>query len=269
MMTFKQSCYMTAALAAGLLASASAEAQVTPIVGSLDVGYADTSLSGHAGSANQWDGGGAALVSLGNPGLDFQVNADADHVGLHDDSGNVWSTDGTFMWRDWAGSFGASVGYASLAGSDGFFGLKGDMASYGLFGEWYAFSMLTLQAKGGALSDSVSGGYVGAGATFYWFSDFSTNVYFNYTTLRRSEPQITDGGVTLEYLPVRSLPVSFYVGYDYTSVDRKVGFGNTILAGLKFHIGDLDQGTSLRDYQRTGGTTEWNGIATPGGGVHL
>ncbi len=256
-----------ACLLAASTFGAGAQAQ---IVGDLDAGFGSTGLSSHAGHVDQWDGTGTALISLGNPGFDLQLDSSDAHLTRSNAQGTLWDAGASLLWRDWAGSIGATVAHGSFDGAtSGLFGIKGDATSYGLFGEWYALDELTLRVKGGDVAGSIGGGYVSGGAAYYLMPDFAINGYFNYSSFKQGLGQWTSGGTTIEYLPVESLPVSFYVGYDYTMIDHHVDFGNTVLAGLTLHIGSLGQGHALVDYDRTSGTQVWDGALSPGGNLHL
>jgi hypothetical protein len=221
----------------------------------LDAGYARIDASG-GGGANAYSAGGAALYVFSNPGFDVQLNAGYDHLDGSGGNANAWTVDGDVFWRDAKGSIGGSFSYANLSSG---LGLGANLQSYGAFGEWYATRDLTLQLKGGGFSGKgTSGGYVDGGAMYYLSRDFALDLNVGYESL--GYPHVFDVGGGAEYM-VPGIPVSFQLGYDYTTSSGGYGSGSTFLFQIKFRTGDPAD-RDLEGYHRQG-AIDWNGSISP------
>lgn len=218
----------------------------------------------HALDTDQYTFKLAGLYTFDNPGFGVQLEGQDDfHYGIKFNLAHLWSAGGNFFWRDNKGTIGISASYFAVdAPALPLFPGKTSIESYGVFGEYYVFDNLTLQAKGGGSTGGVGAAsvYGSAGLTWYDSPDLAVHMSATFTSYTSSN-NWTNVDATVEYLPFRSVPVSLYMGYDFTNIS---GLGytktSTFLGGFKIHFG---QGSKLVDYQRTG-PLEWTGASTPG-----
>lgn len=204
------------------------------------------------------------LYTFDNPGFGVQIEGqDNFYFGKKFELAHLWSAGGSIFFRDNKGTIGASFSYASVdAPAPPLFSGKTSVQSYGGFGEYYVFKDLTLQAKVGGTTGAVGEASVYGGVGLVWYDspDFAFHSELNFTSYT-SANNWTNVKAWGEYLPFNSIPVSFYMGYDFVNIS---GLGythmSTFLGGLKFHFGE---GYTLRDYQRTG-PLEWTANSEPG-----
>jgi len=219
------------------------------ISGAVNAGYTHTQSDGEG--VNGFGGGGAVLVSLSNPGVNFQLSGGGSRTSASGVDVDTWVADADVFWRDRKGAIGASVAY----GSADVFGLSADVTGYGIFGEWYASRWMTLRFNGGGFSGDLKGWYGGGGGEFYLFKNAAIDVEFDY--LHPTSSSLSDlktAGLGVEYLFSESLPISLRLSYDHawsTGVDA-----NSFGIALRYRIG---AGGALVDIDRTG-PARWNAM---------
>ena len=231
------------------------------LAGNVTAGYDRYSVESK--SADLWNASGSAVLTLDNPGADIQVNfgnsavttpASKKAAGTSTDQ---WAYGGDAYWRDYAGEFGVNATENTISTGAG-----KDYLSGGFFGEFYALSDLTLRAKGGRLQGDVDGWYGDSGLVFYPLDAVAISITGDYARLQHNGPQLTDGAFSIEYLPVRDVPISLSLGYTYARYQRLAGsFGgdaNIFMVSLKAYFGGGGRNGGLADYQRNG-ATNWDG----------
>jgi hypothetical protein len=231
------------------------------LFGDVAAGYDRYDANGH--SADQWDASGSAVLTLDNPGFDIQGNFTNSAVNTPSSktvagtSTDAWGYGADVYWRDYAGDFGANVTQSTISTGSGRNFLTG-----GLFGEFYATSDLTLRAKGGRLQGDGDGWYGDSGLVFYPLNEIAIGITGDYARLEHNGPQLTDGTFSIEYLPVRDVPISLLLGYTYAHTEHLAGnFGgdaNIFSIKLRAYFGGGGRNGGLADYQRNGATT-WDG----------
>ncbi len=255
--------YRIGALAAacGFLLAGAASADdydggVGRVTGNLTAGYDRYDFQGH--SANAWNAAGSAVLTIANPGIDVQVNFDNTGLktaGIND--ADKWAYGGDVYWRDYAGEFGVNIAENSFASGSGH-----DYLSGGFFGEFYVASSLTLRAKGGRLQGDINGWYGDTGLVYYPLNQVSISVTGDYARFQDGGPQVTDGNISIEYLPVRDVPISLALGYTRARYEKvQAGFGgntNIFSIAVKAYFGGGGRNGGLADYQRNG-PTDWDG----------
>jgi hypothetical protein len=246
-----------AGLGAGLVCGAASADGLGHLSGSLSVGYDRTDAP--AGSANQFDAQGSAVLTLANPGPDFQVNFGNSGIKIGGKDTDNWSFGGDAYWRDYAGEIGINVTQSTLATT-----ITGhDYRSAGFFGEFYALSDLTLRAKGGKVEGDLEGWYGDTGLVFYPVDQIAISLTGDYARFQHDGPRVTDGQISIEYLPVRDVPVSLSLGYTYARYQHTTtlpfgGDNNIFSITLKAYFGGGGRNGGLVDYQRNG-ATNWDG----------
>jgi opacity protein-like surface antigen len=207
---------------------------------------------------------GALLYTFDNPGIGVQLEAQDDFdFGDPYKLSHIWHAGGSVFWRDDKGTIGLSGSYFAVdAPAPPLFPGKTSIENYGAFGEWYATHNLTLQIRGGGTTGGVGNAsvYGGGGLTWYDSPDLAFHMEVNFTSFTASR-NWTNVSSNVEYLPFRSVPMSWYAGYDFVNLSG-LGYtkASTFFTGLKFHFG---AGRALGDYHRTG-PIEWDGNAAPG-----
>jgi hypothetical protein len=210
---------------------------------------------------------GALTYTFDNPGFGIQVEgADDFYFGIRHNLAHLWSSGGSAFWRDDKGTIGITGSYFSVdAPAAPLFAGKKSIESGGFFGEWYALHDLTLQVRGGAMSGPVglANEFVSGGFIWYESPDLALHSEVNFTAFT-SGKDWADYNANVEFMPLHSIPVGIYAGYDHTII-AATGYSSTFYAGLKWHFG---QGRTLIDYERTG-SIEWNGNDIPGGNIRF
>jgi hypothetical protein len=231
------------------------------LFGNVSGGYDRYDVNGR--SADQWNASGSAVLTLDNPGGNIQVNflnsgvntLATKHVASM--SMDEWGYGGDAYWRDYAGEFGVNITQDTLVKSS-----RSDDLSGGFFGEFYALSDLTLRAKGGRLQGDANAWYGDSGLVFYPLDQIAMSFTGDYARFQHNGPQLTDGAFSIEYLPVRDVPVSLSLGYTYARYQHLAGgFGgdaNIFMLSLKVYFGGGGRNGGLVDYQRNG-ATNWDG----------
>jgi len=254
-------------LAASMLCPSMAMAASDSFSGLLDgaYGYSRVPVGKSHLDSDQYTVHGALLYTLDNPGLNVQLEGSDDfYYAIKHNDAHLWNAGGSVFWRDAKGTFGFSTSYFSVdAPAAPLFSGKKSAQSYGLFGEYYAWSNLTLQIKGGGTTGPTGSASVfgGGGITFYESPDIAVHAETNFTSFA-SGHDWTDVRADIDYLPFNRVPLSLFAGYDYTSVSAGTNV-STFLAGLKYHFG---AGRVLSTYDRTG-PVQWTGNASPGANV--
>ncbi|MGH6871018.1 MAG: hypothetical protein ACREHE_05870 [Rhizomicrobium sp.] len=253
-----------AAAAAGiLLAAGAAQAQsesqgMGHLAGTLSAGYDRYDLNGTgAKPVNEFDGSGSAVLTLDNPGGNIQVNTSNEAIKTNGNDTDLWSFGADAYWRDYAGEFGVNFTQNTFVTSTGH-----DFYSGGFFGEFYMLSNLTLRAKGGRIQGDEDGWYGDTGLVFYPMNQIAISLTGDYARFQHTTgPRLTDGQVAIEYLPVRSVPVSLSFGYTFARYQHLSGGagGNASIftIALKAYFGGVRNG-GLIDYHRNG-ATGWDG----------
>jgi hypothetical protein len=214
-------------------------------------------------SADQWNASGSAVLTLDNPGGDIQANfanAGVNTLGtkkIAGTSSDDWTYGADAYWRDYAGDFGVNITDHNIPKGEG-----ETFVSGGFFGEFFALSDLTLRAKGGRLQGDADGWYGDSGLVFYPLDAIAISLTGDYARLQHGGPQVTDGGLSIEYLPVRDVPVSLSLGYTYARYEHMTGGfagdSNIFSIALKAYFGGGGRNGALVDYQRNGATS-WDG----------
>jgi hypothetical protein len=263
-----RSCWGIASIAMMLLTGMPAEAQPddSMLAGSVEASWNDF-LTPHVATDN-WFARASAVATLDNPGFNVQINFENNAVEIPrsgttaSQSTDVLAYGGDVFWRDYAGSTGINVNFATAitSGASGGFA-TGTRAydSYGAFGQFFALPDLTLEIKGGRVEDGFEGWYGDAGAVFYPYPDFALDLTLDYADTLHIHREVKDIAFQFEYLPVREMPVSMYIGYDYANYSNITPHGVSVfLVGLKAYLGGGGREGTLVDYQRNG-TTNWDG----------
>ena len=220
--------------------------------------YSYISLN-HAGSANDFGGEAGGILPFGG-GFSGQIagsyhNISANHGG---GSANVYDIGGGLAWSSDMGRIGANVAYTNLSTS----GVNGSITNYGVYGEYYANDQFTLGLRGGGAtlqgsgsfgglggSGSTTGGYVGGEVVGYVIPDLDVQAHVEYLGIKQGSQ--TKVGANAEWLFSESLPLSGWVGYDYTTLSGGGGSvsSNTVSVGLRYYLGG---GGSLLQHHRSG-----------------
>lgn len=112
------------------------------------------------------------------------------------------------------------------------------------------------------MQGDVDGWYGDTGLVYYAFDAVAISLTGDYVHLQNNGPKFTDGQVSIEYLPVRDVPVSLALGYTFgRSQHLTGGFGgdtNIFSIALKAYFGGGGRNGGLVDYQRNG-ATDWDG----------
>ncbi len=222
--------------------------------GTLQGNYSNIDISGGGGNVNDWSVAGSGAFGLGMSGL--KVEVDGGYNNASENGGGSltdWNIDGALIWQCAQGRIGASVGYNDIqfehSGS-------GNATNYGGFGEWFASPMFTVGVKGGGISDNDhSGGsadYFGGEVVLYAMPDLAFNGTIDYFSLGGggSSDNITNYGITAEWLVSETTPISVYGGYTYTDISHG-GSANTWLVGVKVYT-NSNGASTLVDRQRSG-----------------
>ena len=229
--------------------------------GTVGGGWTDFLLPGKTAHASEWLVDGSAVLTLNNPGFNFQVNGNnnVDQVPFKG-SRDFLSYGGDAFWRDYAGSFGinANSSVGSNAGALAISAKHYDVQSYGLFGQWFAEPYLTLEIKGGRFQGQDEGMYGDGAVVLYPYHDLAMSLTADYGEAQHIREEVRDGVFTVEYLPVHDVPVSLYVGYDY-AIESQLPHQqvSVLLVGIKAYLGGGGRSGSLVDYQRNG-ATNWD-----------
>lgn len=238
------------AVAAGLLSIPPAHAVEITGLGSASYVHASGGIDGYGGAA-------MALFSSEETGLKTQISGSYQSAGLDGVSVKLANFGGDLFWRDKAGAIGASVGYHRLSADASLLGISlsgtANVQSYGAFGEWYANKWLTLQVKGGGFGSDVSGGYAGAGFSFYPLRTLAWTATYDYLSFSHFG-DMSSLSTGLEYLPMPSIPISIAAHYAYSWSGG--ANANTFGITLTFRVGP--GGRDLRSWDRTG-PTQWTG----------
>jgi hypothetical protein len=225
----------------------------------IGVDYSYLSLN-HGGDANTFGGEAGGIVPFGG-GFSGQVFGAYHSLDLSHGGGTVnsYNVGGAAAWSDDMGRIGLNVAYTG----DNTHGANLDVTNYGVFGEWYASDQFTLGLRGGGAtlsassggfggffgSGSTTGGYVGAEVVGYATPDLDVQAHVNYISVKKGNQ--TALGAQAEWLFSEDIPVSGWIGYDYTTLSGG-GFSenvNTFSVGLRYYIGG---GGSLVQHHRSG-----------------
>ena len=247
-------------------APAFAQTSDLQLAGTLNGGWSFLTTRPH--QTQNWFGDGSAVVTLDNPGFNIQANFGDDVFELRRTAKSpslttdIWSAGGDIFWRDYAGSTGINATFSSLAASGTSTSTKGTTTgvdSIGWFGQFFALPQLTLEAKGGRFEREDEGWYGDAGAIFYPYPNLGLNLVLEYDQDLHTHRQERALTFDAEFLPIRQLPVSMYVGYDYEDYSQfSPQQVSVFLVGVKAYLGGGGRQGTLVDYQRNG-TTSWDG----------
>jgi hypothetical protein len=229
--------------------------------GTVGAGWSDYLLPGQRKNTSDWLASGSAVLTVDNPGFNVQANFNNSAVEMPKQSADTWSFGGDVYWRDYAGSVGFNVNFATdvNTGSTTVGAGHDDEENYGWFGQWFVRRDLTLQFKGGITDGRFEGEYGGAGVVFYPYQYIATSLTADYTQDPHIREQVRDATFTVEYLPVHDIPVSLYLGYDYSLVSQLPHEQvSVLLVGLKAYLGGGGRSGTLVEYQRNG-ATNWDG----------
>ncbi|MGH6958786.1 MAG: hypothetical protein ACREEW_19145 [Caulobacteraceae bacterium] len=208
----------------------------------------------HGANANIWSVQGAGIAPVMGD-FSVQLKAGYDGLGLKGGDFNNWRVSGAASWDSARGRLGVNSGFDALNG----LGTNLDFVNYGAYGEFYVGPRITLGLRGGgatgwasalgARSNDFNGGYVGGEGIYYLMPDLDAQGHVEYDTVGGLRQ--TNVGLQAEYLYSQDLPISGWVGYDYTHFD---GAGvslddNKFSVGLRYYIGGSG---SLVNHQRTG-----------------
>ena len=222
--------------------------------GTLSAGYDRFDTDGH--TVNDFNASGSAVLTLDNPGGNIQVNTNNDALKLNGNDRDVWTYGADMYWRDYAGDFGVNFTEGTNLTTTGH-----DFYSGGFFGEFYIFPHLTLRAKGGRVQGDSDGWYGDTGLVYYPLDQVAISVTGDYARFQHDGPRVTDGQFSIEYLPVRDVPVSLTLGYTYARYQNLTGgLGgdtNIFSIALKAYFGGVRSG-GLVDYHRNT-ATNWDG----------
>jgi hypothetical protein len=249
------------------LAACSSSAQAGIFSGLLDgtYTYSRTKAKGFAIDSDQYTFHGALTYTFDNPGFGIQVEGSDDfYFAIKHNLAHLWSAGGSAFWRDDKGAIGITGSYFSVdAPAAPLFSGKKSIESGGFFGEWYALHSLTLEVRGGATSGPVglASEFISGGFIWYESPDLALHSEVNFTAFT-SGKDWADYNANIEYMPLHSVPMGIYLGYDHAII-AATGYSSTFYAGLKWHFGP---GRSLIDYERTG-SIEWTGNDIPGGNL--
>ena len=231
-----------------------AAADSMSLSGSLGASYSYLKTPG--GDTSVWDGLGEVNFTITDPGFNVELRGANDYSNFLQTNGvrhDLWDYGGDAYFRDYAGAIGASVTAVQLPVQH-----SSQSIAYGGFGEAYLFGAFTLRAKGGAISNDLSGYYAAGGAAAYPVKNIAVNLEFDYAKLEHNGPDLKSVGLTAEYLPVPSVPVSLTFGYSYETVSQISNHVDVWSAGIKVYLGGAGRDGSLRDRQRDGALV-WNG----------
>jgi len=222
--------------------------------GSLLGGYSNySSPQLHIGTVNA---AGSAHFTIDDPGFNLQANFNNTDVFSAAFRGAEWSYGGDAFWRDRSGSIGLNI--TSREASDG---SHADFMNYGGFGQWFLFSNVTLQLKGGWLAGRYQGQYGDLGAIIYPYSFLALELSADYAKDTRFGPDLRDLALNAEFLPVRNVPVTFALGYSRAQYRHLINSGtpddDIFSISVKFYFGGGANDT-LVDYQRKG-PVDWDG----------
>ena len=255
----------TALIASAPLAPAMAAAPMG-FAGTLSGAYGSSSCDG-CDSTDAWTIGGSGAFGLGTGDFGAQVDASYNSVSDVD----VFGLGGSLFWAPAMGRAGATIFWGTADES----GVNVDALTYGVFGEWYAGNAITIGVKGGGLSlsadayglsDSESGGYVGAALTGYIIPNLALQGDITFSSV--ADLDTTNYGIGAEFLISEMVPISIFGGYsrsnvEFFGVDADV---DTWMIGLRFYAGS--GGPTLVDKHRNGtlgwaGATNVNSLIAP------
>jgi hypothetical protein len=216
-------------------------------------------LNGGGANANIWGISGSGAFDIDS---DWAIGLDAGYQNLNGSGANVnnWNISGNAFYRAPQGRVGAVIGYQSTDGG----GASFHLTNYGVGGDWFAGKMWTLSAKGGAFdgSFSISGYYLGAGATAYLMPDLALSATYDYAHLDHGFGHEGDWTAQAEWLVSESTPISVYGGYQSSNLHV---FGtqsfDTWFIGVRWHCNG-DSSMTLVDRQRNS-TLGWTGSFSP------
>ena len=218
--------------------------------GTLSAQYGQWSTSGF--NADQWGIAGQAAFGLAPQ---FGAEIDAGYSNLSDHGSiDTWNIGGHGFWSTDMARLGLTVQHQSSSGG----GADFHITNYGGFGEYYASPMFTLGLNAGGYSANASlggfgggddsGGYVDGGVIGYILPDLSLTGQINY--VGATGANATNFGITGEWLFSESVPVSGYVGYNYTDLSNGGGHVDQWFIGFKYYTDG--NGSSLVEKQRNG-----------------
>lgn len=282
-----------AVMCAAVLPSVPACAEVDNLLsGTVQFGYANFGTPEQR--TNDWQALGSVLVTFDDPGFNVQANVSTDQVNqgpvtitntgkkqsvkrITNFNDSDWKYGGDLFWRDWAGDFGFNftddrgsldtTGHRVITPTGGTAGkpIKIERASdtnfenVGAFGEWFVSREFTFRGKGGWEFGDNDGYYAGGAFVYYPFRQVAMSAGADYSRLRQSE-RVEDATASIEFLPVPAIPVSMTFAYTYARYRNVAGAGsqndNIFSFTLKAYFNT--NGTSLREYQRSG-PTNWDG----------
>jgi len=241
--------------------SAVAQGDNMQFAGTLGAGWSDYLMPGQKAPTNDWLASASAVLTIDNPGFNVQANFNNSAVEMPGQSIDTWSYGGDVFWRDYAGSVGLNASLATdvSTGSATVGSATHDEQNFGWFGQWFVLHDLTLQFKGGIAEGHMEGEYGDGGVVYYPYQDIALNLTADYAQASHIHEQVRDAIFTVEYLPVRDVPVSLYVGYDYSMVSELPHQQVSVLVvGLKAYLGGGGRNGTLVDYQRNN-ATNWDG----------
>jgi hypothetical protein len=249
-------------LGVALLPALAAADSTYGLRGTITGDYANTQVKG-APHTDAWGVDGSAVVGLGAPDVDAELDGSYHHLSNSGADANVWNVGGSAFWAPGPGRLGATVTYTSLDFSGAASGVNAHATTYGAFGEYYFENMLTLGAKGGGLdgtlgisglgSGSATGSYLGGEVVGYLSPDFALSGTVDHYAIHSAH--LTSYTASGEYLISETMPLSIFGGYTNTQFSSGLGHANTWFAGLRFY---LDGAPTLIDHQRNG-TLGWIG----------
>lgn len=245
----KRTCVAAAVIAAGLGMTGAAAGDASE---QISAGY--DHISG--GNLNGFSGRGDLMVSLANPGFNFQLSGGDEHFDISGVAVDLVDVSGSAYWRDRMGTFGATVAYHRLSAGASFNGVSVSGAvtaeSYGAFGEYYFNRSITLRVKGGAFSGDFDGYYGGGGLAVYPADCMAVSAYYDYVSLNGGSHS-SRPGASFEILPYEPWPATITLSY---TRETEQGGDNVFGVVLKWHFGTNE--SNLRAWDRTG-PAQWNG----------
>jgi hypothetical protein len=226
------------------------------------VGGGETFYDAPNNHIGDWNANGSVLFTLDNPGFNFQGNFSNDSLSASVNGGDYWTYGGDVYWRDFAGAIGLNIDTHSLSNVS-VSGKGADFNNFGGFGQWYLTPEVTLEAKGGWLTQHYQGPYGSVGAVGYPLDAVAVSLTADYAKDNHLQPELKDIGIDAEWLPLPEFPVSIAFSYTRAQLTRlpvpqdpeSTRSLDVYGVALKVYFGGGGGGDSLRDYQRNGAVT--------------
>ena len=223
------------------------------------LGAGDTFFDAPNLHIGDWNANGSVLFTIDNPGFNLQGNFTNDNLSASAHGGDFWSFGGDVFWRDYAGAIGLDIDTHAISNYIRN-GTGSDFDNFGAFGQWYVSPEVTLEFKGGWLSQHYEGPYGGVAGILYPLDSLGITLGADYAKANHLDPELKDIGLTAEWLPLTEFPVSIGFGYTRAEIDRlpvppDPDSNRSIdlwSVSVKVYFGEGGAGNTLRDYQRNG-----------------